>query len=408
MSSAPCFRLTMILLTVWSGSARASEAVSHDCAANVLAELGWRIETAEKTRTDAGAACAVGGDLHLAMGADFDPRAFLYGRENRCAYGRLLQTATRTAMKKLIANPRFAFQAPTGAFMELPGSWKKFGPRWDLRTGRMVARPRDDVSKAVEDFYTKPIRAECHTGREILEIAAQYELHGREGFARAFEPKDLQIGAPLFLFGLGGSLMYQMEDHLDLDPRPFVESGPYAWIGLSGRINSVFDRSFLDSPVDAGENFVLTSVSDEAHRILLADTRGPISTLGRMARTIWEKSRILESPEGRRALLTLLNSVERGKPELASEAWAKVTAEEKDALLSLFESFRSPVLTQITVYVHPLAERNFGQHLARLLRKNPRTPYDFKLFNMQGSERFFRRFVDQRIEAVCGSGGRGD
>ena len=79
-----------------------------------------------------------------------------------------------------------------------------------------------------------------------------------------------------------------------------------------------------------------------------------------------------------------------------------LSASEKDAFREMQTILSNPFYTGYEVFVHPLGRMTFGEHIVRLLARNPRTPYQFLLYPSRMAGGLYQRYVKSLLDA-CGN-----
>ncbi len=293
-------------------------------------------------------------------------KAIIDSEATKCAYKIKVSQAVKKATQKLAA------QTEKGSFtfgkqedlscVSKSGSqeWKKGGNDGFLDINLMAAA---SPARAVESFYEGVCKAECLVGRQVASLATQYELFGPSDFNLAFSNKQVVIGR---VAGFSDSpLENTVRDFpaiYDENGERLSKMGPQALVGVTGYIGNVKGADFLDSPVDRGENFIITEMSKLASDTL--NKNGGFSAYNKTNELAWteynsEKAQGKKNPTKHRERL-------------------------KDAFY-----------TQTKVYVHPLGIMTLGEHIERLLRINPRTPYTFRLYpdrNMTNLYEIYKKY----------------
>ncbi|MDL5367153.1 hypothetical protein QSH18_16205 [Xanthomonas sp. NCPPB 2654] len=384
-----------------------ADQASADCLAALLRQLGWRIDStpAAQPRLLPGAPCTrasladaqAHGDLQAALPAQWSQaqrrdalRALLQTPATHCGYFLLLGAATERAATRLQDNPGYRFSA-------LQLGWIGFGPGGARRQGwqrfRSFGRgyrPVQGNARAIEAFYSGRVRSECGVGRQIAQLATQRELYGDAGFDRAFSAGELSIGTFLTLHDTDSILLGAQAGEFFADGKAAKTSqlGRAAFLGAPGFIAHVFERRYLDDINNQAENFVVVAVSAEAAAALRA--HGGFAHYDRSNRRIWELAQALRGP-GRERFEKLLFERDPVLRAALSPAQRSVLAQ-IDALLD------DPFYRGFDVYVHPKGVKPIGYHVARLLDRNPRTPFaiDLALHNLHTT--LYRRWRDQQLQ----------
>ncbi|MEI2455288.1 hypothetical protein [Lysobacter firmicutimachus] len=406
--------LARFMLTVAAAmaSAVASPAPAWSCKQRLLQDLGWRFEPDATAPTDvqAGRPCdradLQDAKAHGDLTVRWPPELSVAERERRldqllrhpatvCAYGYALGAATRRAVDRLSANGGFGF---TGVQL----GWIGFGPTGARHDGwRATAwfgrgyRPAGANSRAIEAFYRGRMRGECGLGRQIAQYAAQLELYGPAGFDREFAADEIAIGTFNRIrrsrsILLGSSAGEFSRDGIAVQAS---RSGRQAFMGLPGFIYHVFDRSALDDINNQAENFVVYDVSAAAADALRRH-RG-FEHYNRRNREIWTLARGLRPRPLRRYYERLLYELD---PALRAE----LSADARAALARIDTELSDPFYRGFEVYVHKQGVKPVGYHIARLLDRNPRTPFRIELGLHNLHTTLYRRYIAHRL-AQCGA-----
>ncbi len=310
-----------------------------------------------------------------------------------CAYGFALGDATRRAVDRLVGNRGYRFSA-------LQIGWIGFGPTGSARDGwEPIAsfgrgyRPRGANSQAIDAFYTGQVRGECGVGRQVAQYATQAELYGRAGFDAEFDADEIVIGTFNRLHATRSILLGTSAGRFTRDGRAMAaaRSGRQAFMGLPGFIAHVFDRSTLDDINNQAENFVVYDVGTEAAAALRR--RGGFAYYNQRSRVIWSLARTLPGRTSHRYFERLL--VERD-PRLR----AALSTEGRATVDLLDAELADPFFREFTIYVHKLGIKPVGYHIARLLDRNPRTPFRIELTLHNLHTPLYARYVAYRL-ATC-------
>jgi hypothetical protein len=385
---------------------------SEGCGIALLQELGWQI-----TDTSGPEPEVVGGtpcqreslaeaqrqkDLQLRI-----PRGYsaiqrellavelLHTPTSVCAYAFRLGEATRTATKRLQSNENYRFSALQLGWIGfgLGGShaqgWQRF-----RSFGRGYA-PQAGNAQALEVFYSGRVRSECGVGRQVAQLATQRELYGDALFDREFTPGELSIGTFLTLHQTQSILLGSSAGDFFADGKAVRTSamGRQAFMGVPGFIEHVFERKFLDDINNQAENFVITDISAAAAQALAQ--RGGFAHYDEVNREIWQLSQQMPGSGWRR--------FERLLHERDSELRAALPPEQQRVLERIDALLADPVYRELLIYVHPKGVQPLGYHIARLLDRNPRTPFsiDLALHNLHTT--LYQRWINARLRE-CGGG----
>lgn len=287
----------------------------------------------------------------------------------RASYLQALESATRRAIDKLVANEGFRFTA-------LQSGWVGFGPGGPARDGwrRTVSFgrafvPEQSPSLAIQGLYAGSFRAECGVGRQVAQYATLYELFGARDFDAHFANDEIVIGTFVQLNASHSVLLGRNAGEFTRDGRAVEASKTGRFEGLPGFIFHVFDKSHLDDISNQAENFVVYEVSDPAKAALSAH-RG-FEHYNRINRDVWEIARTLD--------LTAQRIFERLLYEHDDRLLAAIAPENREPVLRMRALLDDPFYRGFRVYVHPKAVKPVGYHVARLLDRNPRTPFRIEL-----------------------------
>ncbi|WP_426683601.1 hypothetical protein ABFU84_03770 [Xanthomonas translucens pv. undulosa] len=401
----------VLVLALASGGALAAapepaDQASADCLAALLRQLGWRIDStpAAQPRLLPGTPCArssladaqARGDLQAVLPAHWSQtqrrdalRALLQAPATQCGYFLLLGAATQRAVTHLQGNPGYRFSA-------LQLGWIGFGAGGARRQGwqrfRSFGRgyrPAQGNARAIEAFYSGQVRSECGVGRQIAQLATQRELYGDAGFDRAFSAGELSIGTFLTLHDTDSILLGAHAGAFFADGKAVktAQLGGAAFLGAPGFIAHVFERRYLDDINNQAENFVVVAVGAEAAAALRR--HGGFAYYDAINRRIWELAQALRGP-GRKRFEKLLFERDPVLRATLSPAQRRVLAQ-LDALLD------DPFYRGFEVYVHPMGRTPIGYHVARLLDRNPRTPFAIELTLHNLHTTLYRRWRDQQL-----------
>jgi hypothetical protein len=384
-------------------------AEAPDCQRRLLEELGWRFvpTDAAQVSIEPGTPCdradlreaQAQGDLLVRVPSKLNASAraqleqsLLHHPATVCAYDFLLGAATRRAVDRLVANPGYRFTA-------LQLGWIGFGASGSAHDGwKPIAllgrgyRPRGANSTAIEGFYSGHVRSECGVGREIAQYATQYELYGHTGFDKSFDADEIVIGTFNKLHETRSILLGSSAGTFTHDGRGIAAArqGRQAFMGVPGFIEHVFARNTLDDINNQAENFVVYDVSADAAAALRR--HGGFEYYNERNREIWSLARSLRRGKGGRYFERLLFERE---PALraALDAPARVTVARLDAELA------DPFYGGFTLYVHPQGIKPVGFHIARLLDRNPRTPFRIELALHNLHTTLYDRYLVFRLDA---------
>lgn len=401
-----------LLQSVLAAPGATSTAADADCVEALLRRMGWRIEQASTTAPviARGLPCTratlvqaqQAGDLRAALPAQWNAqqrgdalRALLDDPATRCAYAFELGAATQRAVSKLQDNPRYRFSAVQlgwigfgwrGAAAQGWSGFKSFGRGY---------QPSGSNAQALDAFYRGQVRSECGVGRQVAQLATQRELYGDAGFDTVFSAGELSIGTFLTLHDTDSILLGAHAGEFFADGKAVktAQLGRQAFVGAPGFIAHVFDKAYLDDIHNQAENFVVVDVSDAAAQALAR--RGGFAYYDARNRQIWELAKELRGP-GRRRFERLLY-------ERDAALRASLDAHQQARLQELLALLDDPFYQGFQVYVHPKGVKPIGYHVARLLDRNPRTPYaiDLTLHNLRST--LYWRWIDWQLQQ-CAAG----
>jgi hypothetical protein len=394
-------------LTVLLGLIPAASAWSAaSCAQSVLEALGWQFSEADVAApvVHAGPVCER-PDLHQARAAG-DLRVQLprqWSAQQRqawlptlfddpgtvCAYAFKLGAATRRATTALQDNDGFRFSA-------LQLGWIGFGAGgaqakgWErFRSFGRGYQPAEANSAALQTFYDGRVRAECGVGRQVAQLATQRELYGDAAFDREFSADELSIGTFLTLHETDSILLGRHAGEFLADGKASktAQRGRQAFVGAPGFIEHVFERKYLDDINNQAENFVVVDVSDAAARALRE--HDGFAHYDQVNRRIWSLAQRMPGPGPRRFERLLIERDPIWRREVPAEQ--QPLLKELDALLD------DPFYQGFLIYVHPRGIRPIGYHIARLLDRNPRTPFAIELGLHNLHTTLYRRWIQAQL-----------
>ncbi|MEN5221495.1 hypothetical protein [Stenotrophomonas sp. TWI602] len=376
------------------------------CAQGVLEDLGWQVDAADIAApvVHGGPVCEradlrqaqSSGDLRVQL-----PRQWSAAQRQAwlptlfddpatvCAYAFQLGAATRRATTALQDNDGFRFSA-------LQLGWIGFGAGgaqakgWErFRSFGRGYQPAEANSAALQTFYEGRVRAECGVGRQVAQLATQRELYGDAAFDREFSADELSIGTFLTLHETDSILLgrHAGEFLADGNAKQTALRGRQAFVGTPGFIEHVFERKYLDDINNQAENFVVVDVSDAAARAL-REHEG-FAYYDQINRRIWALAQRMPGPGPRRFERLLIERDPIWRREVPAEQ--QPLLKELDALLD------DPFYQGFLIYVHPRGIRPIGYHIARLLDRNPRTPFAIELGLHNLHTTLYRRWIDARL-----------
>ncbi len=153
----------------------------------------------------------------------------------------------------------------------------------------------------------------------------------------------------------------------------------------------VFEPRYLDDINNQAENFVVVAVSADAAQALRQ--HGGFAYYDRSNRRIWELAKALRGA-GRARFERLLWTRDARLRGALSPPQRQVLAQ-LDALLD------DPFYRGFDVYVHPRGVKPIGYHVARLLDRNPRTPFAIELTLHNLHTTLYHRWREQQLQGCA-------
>lgn len=388
-------------------------APSPDCTQGLLQRLGWRFEDAELrapqvhkgpvcTRSSLAAAQAA-GDLRVRWSADLPAgerqallQQLLEDPATVCAYAFELGAATRRATSALQGNATFRFSGPQLGWI---GFGLRGAPAQGWQRTRSFGRgfvPSAGNSHALQAFYSGAVRAECGVGRQVAQLATQRELYGDAAFDTEFAADELSIGTFLALRATDSILLGAHAGEFFADGKAVRTSamGRQAFVGVPGFIEHVYDNGTLDDLSNQAENFVVVTVGEGAAQALAQ--HGGLAWYDQRNAELWKLAQDIPRI-GQRYFERLL--FERD-PQLR----ARLAPRYHDTLARMDQLLDDPFYQQFVIYVHPRGIRPIGYHVARLLDRNPRTPFSIDLAVHNLHTTLYRRWREAQLRHCAATG----
>ncbi|MCR1807423.1 hypothetical protein NTC87_19715 [Stenotrophomonas geniculata] len=388
-------------------------ATAADCTQGLLQRLGWRFDEAALStpQVHGGAVCTraslaesqAAGDLHVRWPADMSATArqallqqLLDDPATVCAYAFELGAATQRAATALQGNPGFRFSG-------LQLGWIGFGLHGAQAQGWQRTRsfgrgfvPTASNSQALQAFYSGNVRAECGVGRQVAQLSAQRELYGDAAFDAEFAAEELSIGTFLALHGTDSILLGAHSGDFFADGKAVRTSamGRQAFVGVPGFIEHVYDKGLLDDLSNQAENFVVVDVGADAAQALT--THGGLAWYDQRNVELWKLAQDIPRI-GQRYFERLL--FERD-PDLRARLEPRYHA----TLARMDQLLDDPFYQQFVIYVHPRGIRPIGYHIARLLDRNPRTPFSIDLAVHNLHTTLYRRWREAQLRHCAATG----
>ena len=385
------------------------------CERRYLQELGWRFVpgSGDAVEVHAGSPCDrtsleaahAAGDLRVAFPAAqqtdrappvADIAALLRHPATLCAYKFRVGAATRAAVDKLVANEGFRFSAVQTGWIGFGAGGAEAKGWTRVHSWGRGYRPDDSGATAIEAFYTQAVRAECGVGRQVAQYATLLELFGAEGFDRAFAREDVLIGTFNTLQAMSNVLLGEHAGAMVADgrARATARMGRQGFAGLPGFIFHVYPKSTLSDLNNQAENFVVYEVDADAAAALRE--HGGFEWYNERNLELWQLAQGIDR-RGRRWFERLLF-----EHDAARRRW--VAPDERAALARIDAILADPFYRGFRVYVHPKGVKPVAYHIARLLDRNPRTPYRIELGLHNVHTTLYERYASHRIDACMAAG----
>jgi hypothetical protein len=385
------------------GREESLRSASAACQISVLEKLGWKISRTTGTNQifySEGEPChrmnladvhAEGGlTLQIPDSADESTLkvalpAVLNSKGSLCAYKFLVRSAAETTAAALDRNQAFRFYDqgwPYVKFMR-PDYWQT----GCSENGKPACFfPRVANTLAIGEFTQGDIATDCALGLQAAEYETLRVLFGDRDFNESFRAQEI-VFAPWKTIHQTESATWGRLTNADsiTDPsgEQTAELGALAFSGLSGYIGNVYGEAYLDAPIDRGENFHVLSLSLAAAAELRK--RKGFEYFNRQNVRAFQLGRLL-TPAQEELALTLKDPATLGVSEPV-----RIAFRELQAILA------SPVYRDFQTYVHPLGLRTLGEHIVRLLKVNPRTPYTIQLYPSRMNRGIFTRYVNAQL-----------
>ena len=384
-----------------------------DCTQGLLQRLGWRFEEAAVTtpQVHGGAVCTratlaeaqAAGDLRVqwpaampAAARQAQLRQLLDDPATVCAYAFELGAATQRAATALQDNPTFRFSGPQLGWI---GFGVKGGGAQGWQRTRSFGRgyvPSAGNSRALQTFYSGSVRAECGVGRQVAQLATQRELYGDAAFDTEFKPAELSIGTFLALHDTDSILLGASAGDFFADGKAVRTSmmGRQAFVGVPGFIEHVYDKGTLDDLSNQAENFVVVEVGEGAAQALAL--HGGLAWYDQRNAELWKLAQDIPRI-GQRYFERLLF-------ERDADLRARLEPRYHATLARMDQLLDDPFYQQFVIYVHPRGIRPIGYHLARLLDRNPRTPFSIDLAVHNLHTTLYRRWREAQLRHCAATG----
>ena len=389
----------------------AAAAGDAHCRVAVLRELGWRIEHGERARIAPGSPCErasvagahAAGDLVAVLPRDSSARETMLDTleahpATRCAFRLRYAESTRTALAALAANDGFRFSGLQARWISFAGGARSQGWIPTASFGRAYV-PADSNARAIDAFVHGRVRGECGFGRQAAQLATFAVLFGDDGLDAMFAREELAIGTFRRLERSASILRGSSTGRMFADglARETSKLGRAAFVGAPGFVVHAGAFSTLRDPTNQALNFVVHDVDPAA--VAALRTHGGFAHYNALNERLWRLSREVD-PRDRRGFERLLG---RGDDALL----ARVSPGQRDAVREMRAILDDPFYGGFRIYVHDHGIRPVGWHLARLLDRNPGTPYrvELALHNLDGEIR--ARWQRWRLARCRSSGDEG-
>lgn len=375
---------------------------ADSCEQQVLQQLGWQFKvSAASADVNAHTVCQA-ASLQAAQNAGelvFNPvsstpdglQAALRGSASRCAFQFKVGAAGQRASRKLSHNSDYRFTA-------LQTGWVSFGGQGSAAQGWQQTRsfgrrfqPLHGNTQAFDAFYHGKVRTECGTGRQITQLTLLRELFGDAAFDQVFSAEELSVGTFVSLHDSDSVLLGRHAGEMVADGSGSLTAalGRQAWLGAPGMLVHVKPPRFLDDINNQAENFVVVAVTEDAQQ-QLAQQQG-FATINQTNTRIWQLSQQL-SMVGNRYYERLL--IERDE-----RLWQDLPAAQKPIATAMLALLQQPFYQGFDVHVHPMGRKPVAFHIARLLDRNPRTPFKIELTLHNLPTEIYNRWVQSQLAA---------
>jgi hypothetical protein len=386
-----------------AGTPETLREASGACQISVLEKLGWKVTRTAGTGPvffTEGEPCHrmsladahAGGGLALQIPSGADERtlknilpSLLASKGSLCGFKFLVRAAVETTAAALDRNQAFRFYEQGWPYVKFtrPEYWQT-GCSEEGKPACFF--PRVANTLAIGEFTQGDIATDCALGLQAAEYETLRVLFGNRDFNERFRPQEI-VFAPWKTIHQTESATWGGLTNADAitDPEAKQTSalGAMAFSGLSGYIGNLYGEAYLDSPIDRGENFHTISVSLAAAAELRK--RGGFAYFNRQNIRAFQLGRLL-NPDQEALALTLQDPSTLGVSEPV-----RIAFRELQAILA------SPVYRDFRTYVHPLGLRTLGEHIVRLLKVNPRTPYAIQLYPSRMNRGLFTRYVNAQL-----------
>ena len=305
----------------------------------------------------------------------------LTGEGTICAYETFVSTAVTIATTKLFENHFYSFANIFGSGSARMGNLPQYWTQVSCVDQDKCWQPLSAPSYALSALYSTSFSTECATGLQVAEYEMISELFGANEFNRHFRNEELYVGdwdsitaSASVIHGRTGRRYMSQDGGVS-----YAKAGPQMLVGVSGYIGNVLGDKYLDVSVDRGENMLIVRTSDAAAKSLLAN--GGMSYYNLLAHKIWELG---------------LGRDEESLRQLS--LGRKIMGYEDQETIQLRQMLTDPFLRDTIVYVHDIGFRSIAQHLLRLLKLNPRTPYEMRFYAESIHGEIFDRWLQVQLD----------
>ncbi|ECH9271726.1 hypothetical protein AAP84_25350, partial [Salmonella enterica subsp. enterica] len=207
---------------------------------------------------------------------------------------------------------------------------------------------------------------------------------------------ELSIGTFLALHGTDSILLGAHAGDFFADGKAVRTSamGRQAFVGVPGFIEHAYDKATLDDLSNQAENFVVVEVGEDAARALA--THGGLAWYDQRNVELWKLAQDIPRTGQRYFERLLFERDPEVRAALAPRYHA--TLARMDRLLD------DPFYQQFVIYVHPRGIRPIGYHIARLLDRNPRTPFSIDLAVHNLHTTLYRRWCEAQLRHCAATG----
>lgn len=378
----------------------AVHAATAQCIERALVDLGWtlhdgpmHVAAGSPCERDGLADARAHGDLHAWLPADDTReealRRLLLDPASGCAFRLRLADATRDAVGALVANERYGFWRVGWRWLafdrDAAAHWR---PTHSFGRGYV---PATTNSAAIGVFARAGAHAECGVGRQVAQYAGFAALFGNDGFDAAFDRDEIVLGTfakhagtRSVLLGSGAGAL--VGDGLGRDA---ARRGRAALLASPAFLFAV-ERGRVVDIANQAQNGVVIEVEDAAFAALR--DAGSLAPANAAALRAWQLSRAIER-RGPRWFQRLLG-------EDDAIAWSLLPDDDRASAQAAREALAHALLDGISLYGHAHGVKPLRWWVARMLDRNPGTPYRFELANHNLDGEIRERWLAWRI-ALC-------